>query len=92
MAGQPGVVRPDGGRLAASYSDGTTVVWQLATRKAVASFPGTESAFSPAGATLASLEHTGTVAVRNAETLALLGTYPADVMAPADLAYRPTGR
>ena len=84
---------PDGRRLAASYSDGTTVVWQLATRRAVASFPGTASAFSPVGATLASLEPAaGTVAVRDAGTLALLGTYPTDVANPMDLAYRPDGK
>jgi WD40 repeat protein len=83
---------PDGRRLAASYSDGTTVVWRLATRRAVASFPGTASAFSPAGATLASLEPAGTVAVRDAGTLALLGTYPTDVANPAGLAYRPDGK
>jgi WD40 repeat protein len=84
---------PDGRRLAASYGDGTTVVWQLATRKAVASFQGTASAFSPEGRTLASLEpEAGTVALRDARTLALLGTYSAGVAAPTDLAYRPDGK
>ncbi len=81
----------DGKQLAASYSDGMTAVWQLGSRGVVASFPGTASAFSPASATLASIEPAGTVAVRDARTLALLGTYPADVADPVDLAYRPDG-
>ena len=83
---------PDGKRLAASYSDGTTVVWQLATREASKSFPGSATAFSPAGGTLASIGPTGTVAVRDAATLRLLRAYPAGVANPGNLAYRPDGK
>jgi WD40 repeat protein len=84
---------PAGGRLAASYGDGRTVIWQLATRRAAASFPGTVSQFSPAGTTLASLEPgAGTLAVRDAGTLTLRVRYRAGVEAPANLAYRPDGK
>jgi WD40 repeat protein len=59
---------PDGGRLAASYSDGSALVWDLRNRSRGATLRGRNATFSPDGRTLAAVDATGVV-VRDAGTL-----------------------
>jgi hypothetical protein len=84
---------PDGRRLAAVTRWGTVSLWDLATRRAAATFKGWDPlAFTPDGRTLVTSGSGGTRMLWDLNTHRLLGTLKGHIQQQGDLAFSPDGK